>query len=158
MRLKNKIILLGLVTINSFASNINIDKLLLQSQKEHKKVLIFFHMTYCSYCNKMLHENFKKEKFLNKLKKDYIYVDINIDKNDDIIYENNHYTNIQFSSKNNVHFFPTTKFIDNNKIIYTVKGYRNPIKFNYILKYISSNNYKNIGLEEFISNTKLNEN
>jgi len=155
MGLKTRIILLGMTVINLFASNIDIDKLQLEAQKQHKKVLIFFHMTYCSYCNKMLHENFKQEKFLDKLKKNYIYVDINIDKNDDIIYKHTHYTNIQFSSKNNVHFFPTTKFIDNNKIIYTVKGYRNPIKFDYILKYISSNNYKNIGLEEFISNFEL---
>lgn len=145
-----KLLLIIFLISDIFAITLDIDNLSSQAKNKNKKILIFFHMDYCGYCEKMLKENFKNKSILNKINKDFIYVDININDEDTIVYKNFKGSTLEFARKYKIYFFPTTIFLQNNKVVYKVKGYRNTIKFDYILKYIKSDVYKNQVLEEFI--------
>jgi len=150
-----KKLILILLFVNIFAVTFDIDKISSQAQKQNKKLLIFFHMDYCGYCEKMLKNNFKNNDILNKITKDYIYIDVNISDDDIIVYKNFKGTQSEFARKYKIYFFPTTIFLQDDKVIYKVKGYRNSEKFAYILKYIKSDEYKHKQLEEFILDQEM---
>lgn len=127
----------------SFGSSIiDIDKITQKAKLENKHIVVFFHMEYCPYCIKFNDKTLNDKKIKGKLQKDYIFVDINIDKEDTIIFKDFKGTQNQFSKSLNVSFFPTVLFVDSSKnIIYKLKGYKEAKTFNQVLDYITSKSY-----------------
>lgn len=151
-----KIILLFLIlNISLYGTDLNIDILSKEAKKYNKQLLLFFHMTYCPYCEKMLEENFKDKKFLKEFNKNFILVDINVNDSGNIIYKEFNGDRSDFAYEYDVRFYPTTKFINDDKITYSVKGYRNKEKFDLILKYVKTKSYGKMTLEEFIDEVEM---
>ncbi len=148
-----KIVFLSLfLSVSSFAnsSDINIDNLTAQAKKENKHVIIFFHMTYCPYCERMVDRTFEDKNITLKLKKEYLYVDINVNDDGDIIYQDFKGDKSEFSEHLDVSLYPTVLFLDSeNEVAYTSRGYRETEKFNRILNFISTKSYEDLDFSEF---------
>jgi len=71
-------ILLVIMFSISGADDIKIDTILNEAKKSHKHMLIFLHRPNCPYCERMIEFTLDDEKIAHKIKKDFIFVDINI--------------------------------------------------------------------------------
>jgi len=141
------------LTLSLFAdSTMNINVISQDAKKTNKITMIFFHMTYCPYCEKMLNETFEGFDSMANINKNFYYVDMNIDDTGEIIYKDFKGTPEDFGEYFDIELYPTILFLENNKIIYYVHGYRNQEKFNHILNYVSSRSIGKMDLLEFIDN------
>jgi len=144
--------------IFSMASDVNIDKAILQAKQENKQILIFFHMKYCGYCTKMVKENFKDKNILAQIKKNFIMLDIHIDHDDTVTFGDFKGTKKEFAKEINVNTYPATLFMDKyKKIVYRANGYKNIDEFMVLLKFISSQSYKKIDLETFTEENEFDD-
>ena len=130
---KRIILMLLLINLSLFSKEINM------RNETNKLTLIYFEMSHCPYCRKMHKESFDDEKIKDFIENNFVYKNINIEKNDIVIYQNETYDTGDFAKTIDVFFFPSVLFMDkNNKIVEHVKGFRNYDKFTYILKYMAS--------------------
>ncbi len=151
------IILIGLNCI-SYAQDYKIDDISIQTKKDNKHVMIFFHMTHCPYCEKMLRKTFKARNISKQVKKYFTFVDINKDDDGKVFYKDFQGTKSEFAKELKVNLYPTIIFLDNNKIVHRFKGYRNKNKFVEILKYITTKSYNSMDFETFLVELELNAN
>ena len=136
----------------------NIDKLSVQATKENKVVMIYFHMKYCPYCKRMNKKTINAKNIKKQLSKYFIVPDININNNGIITHKNFQGSKKDFAKKLGISLYPTVVFIDNNNVVYKVRGYRNKNKFVEILKFITSKSYKEMDFEDFLVELELNSN
>lgn len=137
-------------------NNIDLDKKLDMGSNDEKNIIIFFHIPSCNYCETMLNENFKSQKILKELNKDFILVDIYTKDKGIITYKNFKGTHKEFATHMGVAAYPATYFIDKNgNTLYKSIGYRNVEEYYKEIKYISSKRYKTIDLETFIQELEL---
>ena len=140
------ILLISIFTL-SLGADINLDSIF--TEKSNKPILFFFHKDNCSFCEKMVFE-FEDKNISNILKSKFIFLDINRDDDDTILYKGKEKSNREFIKSIGIDFFPTTIFMDNNQtIIYSIVGYRNGNIIKDILLYISTGTYKDKTFEEF---------
>lgn len=142
-------ILLAIFTI-SCADNINIDRIISKAKKSHKHVLVFLHRPGCPYCNTMIEFTLPDEKIVQKIKKNFIFVDIDIRDSGEIIYDDFRGSRQDFAKELGYNFYPSTVFIDKNKeIVYGVAGYKDEEEFLNILRFIESDSYEDMDIEDF---------
>lgn len=121
---------------------VDVNLLSKQATKESKHTLLFFHMTYCPYCKRMKKFVFNDKKVQEQIERNFLFVDVNVDDDDLIMYKKFKDTKKQFANKLKISFYPTIVFIDeNNEIIYTLKGYRSKDTFKNVLNYIRGKVY-----------------
>ncbi|MEA3498954.1 MAG: thioredoxin fold domain-containing protein [Campylobacterota bacterium] len=152
MKILKILSLLFAFSISSYGNSteINIDSLSKQAVKEKKHILIFFHMKYCPYCEKMVDESFEDKKVKQTLKKDFIVVDINTNDNENIIYQEFKGDKSKFAKEMDISFYPTVLFLDEeNEVAYTLRGYRDKKKFKKVLRFIKSKSYEDMDFTEF---------
>jgi thioredoxin-related protein len=129
---------------------ININNIIENASKKDRHVLLFLHITYCGYCKRMQKITFQDKNVQKFIKKDFIFVDINIDDNQNILFNNQSYSKKEFSDSFDIDLFPTVLFFDKaNEVTYTVRGYRNSEKFMQILEFIQTKSYKNIDFFDY---------
>ena len=132
------------------ASNINIDNIAKGAEKSNKHILIFLHKPHCGFCERMIKQTLKDEWISEKIKKDFIFVDVDISKTGDVTYKNFKGSKREFAKFLGYDFYPTTIFIDNkNEVIYVQPGYQDEMNFLDILEYIDSNLYEDMSIEDF---------
>jgi len=153
---KIKLLLLILLSINLYSSDINFDDIIKQSKKQDKQIMVFFHMEHCGWCHKMIDDSLSDKSIKKIIKDKFIFVDIDVETSGNIIFENKSIEKIDFARKYKVWFYPTTLVFENMELIQRVRGYRNKVKFLNIVKYLSSKSYKNMTLKEFIVNLEFN--
>ncbi len=140
------ILLISIFTL-SIGADINLDNIF--TKKSDKPILFFFHKDNCSFCEKMMFE-FEDKNISNILKSKFIFLDINRDDDDTILYKAKEQSNREFIKSIGIDFFPTLIFIDKNQnVIYSTVGYRNKNIIKDTLLYISTEAYKNRTFEEF---------
>jgi len=145
-------ILFILVTVFSISSadNINIDMIIAKAEKSHKHVLVFLHRPGCSYCNTMIEFTLPDEKIVQKIKKNFVFVDIDIGDSGEIIFDNFKGNRQEFAKELGYNFYPSNVFIDKNKdIVYGVAGYKDEDEFLNILRFVESHSYEDIDIEDF---------
>ncbi len=143
---KVSILLISIFTLSNSA-DINLDNIF--SKDINKSIMFFFHKDGCSFCEKMVFE-FEDKNISNMLKSKFIFLDINRDDDDTILYKAKEYSNREFTKYVGIDFFPTLIFMDKNQnIIYSIVGYRNKNIMKNTLKYISTGAYKKKTFEEF---------
>ena len=153
----NKLLIFVLLNITLYGSElINIDNY--SKKLDQKHTLVFFHMTYCPYCKKMIKKSFNNQNIQKKISEKFVLIDINIDKSGTIKYKSFQGTKLDFARSLNIHFYPTVLFINNkNEIVEEIKGYRSKAKFTNILNYISTFAYKTIDYETYLDSLEMNE-
>ncbi len=158
---KLKLLLLVFLFTFSFAKDsiVNIDQISKEAKEQKKDVLIFFHMTYCPYCVRMIDNTFSDKVAKKKMEKDFIFVDVNIDDKDKISYKEFKGSKKEFSKKLSISFYPTVVFIDgSNEIVYALKGYRGIDTFNHVLDYIKTKAYLQTDFAGFLDDMEFSKN
>ncbi len=148
MRFIKKISILFIsIFILSIGADINLDNIF--AKKIDKPILFFFHKDNCSFCEKMMFE-FEDKNISNILNSKFIFLDIDRDDDDTILYKSKEKSNREFTKSVGIDFFPTLIFMDKNQnIIYSIVGYRNINIIRDTLKYIYTRAYNNRTFEEF---------
>lgn len=76
-------------TENNIAINwLSFEQLSDSLETNPKKVLIFFHTDWCSYCKKMMNEAFENETIITKINQDYYAVQFDAESVDTVIFDN----------------------------------------------------------------------
>ena len=149
MIIKFLVVLVTLFSISS-ADNINIDTITAKAKKSHKYVLVFLHRPNCSYCNTMIEFTLPDEKIVQKIKKSFIFVDIDISDSGEVIFDDFKGTKQEFAISIGYNFYPSSVFIDKNKeIVYAQPGYQDEDVFLNILRFVESHSYKEMDIEDF---------
>ncbi len=142
-------ILVAIFTIGG-ADNINIDAIIAKAEKSHKHVLVFLHRPGCSYCDTMIEFTLPDEKIVQKIKKNFVFVDIDIADMGEVVFDDFKGTRQEFAKEVGYNFYPSTVFIDKDKdIVYGVAGYKDEDEFLNILHYIQSHSYEEMDIEDF---------
>jgi len=143
------VILVTVFTISS-ADNINIDTIIGEAKKSHKNVLVFLHRPHCSYCNTMIEFTLPDENIVQKIKKSFVFVDIDITGSGEVIFDGFKGTKQEFAISIGYNFYPSSVFIDKNKeIVYAQPGYQDEDEFLNILRFVESHSYKEMDIEDF---------
>lgn len=125
-----------------FASDVNLDKLVLEAKKTNKHILVFLHITGCDYCLRMQEFTFDDEMVNTAIKKDFIFVDINVRDEGVVIYDNFKVSKLKFAKETGYPMYPSCLFYDKNgELVYDGVGYKDEEKFLKILKSVSSESY-----------------
>ena len=145
-------ILFILVTIFAIsgADNINIDTICVEAKKSHKHVLVFLHRPNCSYCETMIEFTLPDEKIVQKIKKNFVLVDIDIREFGEVIFDDFKGSRREFAKTLGYDFYPSVVFIDENReIVYEQAGYRDEDSFLNILRFVESHSYEDMDIEDF---------
>lgn len=135
------------------AQNINIDRLVSESKKLNKHVLLFFHKDGCAFCEKMSEDTLGDVTIEDIVEKKFIYIDIGINDEGSIIHRDFHGSKYEYAKSLEVGFYPTVGFVDgNNSIVYGAIGYQDIKSFSVLLEYIQDRHYMSMDLEEFRNN------
>jgi thioredoxin-related protein len=144
--LKRLILLLLTVTSISFAGNdVNLNQLVLEAKKTNKHILVFLHITGCNYCLKMEEFTFDDEKVEVAIKKDFIFVDMNVRDEGLVSFDNFKVSKLKFAKEIGYAMYPSCLFFDKNgELVYDEVGYRDEHKFLETLQLVSSKAYNDV--------------
>ena len=144
--------LLTIICLEINASNnlLNINHTINNAVKNNKQVMFFFHMSHCGYCSRMNNRILKNPVIKSYINKNFVLIDINIDDNEKIVFENVSYSKTDFANTLDIDFFPTVIFFDENAdVTYMSRGYRKIQKFKKILTFIKTKSYENIDFFDY---------
>lgn len=131
-------------------SDIDVNKIILQAKEESKKILIFVHSPNCSYCRRMVSQNFQDKNILDAVKKHFVLLDVDIHEKGTVVYKEFRGDRKAFAEHIGAVAVPATLFMDQEgEVIYDFVGYRNMDEFLTELKYVTTRSYKNISVEAF---------
>ena len=132
----------------SIANDINLDQLVDEAKKTNKHILVFLHIPGCNYCLNMQEFTFDDEMVIAAIKKDFIFVDINVRDEGVVIYDNFKVSKLKFAKETGYPMYPSCLFFDKNgELVYDGVGYRDETKFLEILKFVSSRSYNDNDIE-----------
>lgn len=136
--------LISVISI-TVANDINLDQLVVEAKKTNKHILVFLHIPGCNYCLNMQEFTFDDELVIAAIKKDFIFVDMNVRDEGVVIYDNFKVSKLKFAKKIGYPMYPSCLFFDKNgELVYDGVGYRDENKFLKILKFVSSKSYDDI--------------
>lgn len=151
------LILLVSLHLISYAEIIDINHISSEAKKQNKQLLIFFHMTRCSSCKKMIKNSIEDLEIKKQIDKDFIYIDMNINNSDSVVYKNFKGTIHNFARSLNIYLYPTTIFIGMDKEVnYHLAGYRDKEKFSAVIEYVSTKSYKTMDFDSFVNERDFN--
>jgi thioredoxin-related protein len=129
----------------TFANDVDLDKLVIEAKKTNKHILVFLHITGCNYCLKMKEWTFDDDKVIEAIKKDFIFVDINVRDKGLVSFDNMKITKLKFAKEIGYPMYPTCLFFDKNgELVYDEVGYRDESKFLKTLQLVSSKAYDDL--------------
>jgi thioredoxin-related protein len=129
----------------TFANDVNLDQLVVEAKKSNKHILVFLHITGCNYCLKMQEWTFDDDMVIAALKKDFIFVDINVRDEGLVSFDGFKVSKLKFAKEIGYPMYPSCLFFDQNgELVYDEVGYRDEIKFLETLKIVSSKAYNDI--------------
>lgn len=129
----------------TFANDVNLDQLVVEAKKTNKHILVYLHITGCDYCLNMEEFTFDDEMVIATIKKDFIFVDINVRDEGLISFDGFKVSKLKFAKEIGYPMYPSCLFFDKNgELVYDEVGYRDEIKFLEVLKMVSSKAYNDI--------------
>jgi len=142
---KRVVLILLIVTGIVFAGDINLDKLVAEAKKSNKHILVYLHITGCNYCLNMEEFTFDDDKVKAAIKKDFIFVDINVRDKGLISFNNFKVSKIKFAKEIGYAMYPSCLFFDKNgELVYDEVGYRDEKKLLETLKLVRIKAYNDI--------------
>jgi len=129
----------------AFAADVNLDQLVVQAKKTNKHILVFLHTTGCPYCERMIEFTFDDDEVSERIKKDFIFIDINVKEEGFVSFDHFKVSKLKFAKKIGYLMYPTCLFFDQNgELVYDEVGYRDEEKFLKTLQLVSSKAYNDI--------------
>lgn len=136
--------------ISLFARSIDINTIVKSSIGTNKYLFIFLHRTDCGYCESMQTFTLDDDPIKELIKKDFVFVHINISEDDIVTYKNFSGNGRAFAKYVGYNIYPSSLFLNSaNEIIYAIPGYQDKDQFLLILKYVDSGAYKTMGYQTF---------
>lgn len=126
-----------------------------EANDENRHVMLFFHLTNCPYCNRMLTESFEADPLKSYIQEHFDVIVINIKGDRDVAFnEDISVTEKALAEQLNVFATPAIMFLNkDNKAVARVDGYRAPPRFQQVMNYVSSKSYANeTTLNEYLNN------
>ncbi|MBA3029510.1 MAG: DUF255 domain-containing protein [Desulfobacteraceae bacterium] len=110
-----------------------------QGKQGGKKVFISFYADWCTFCEKMEKETFRKNEVVGFVNENFVAIRVNSDKEAEI------------ARKYFVRGLPMTWFMDaNGEKISSIPGYIPPDMFMQVLNFVHSDSYKSMTFKEFV--------
>jgi thioredoxin-related protein len=129
----------------SFANDINLDLLIKEAKKTNKHILVYLHISGCPYCNKMEEFTFDDDVVSATIKKDFIFVDINVKDDGVVSLDDFKGSKMEFAKLTGYNMYPSSLFFDENgELIYDEVGYIDEDKYLKTLQLVNSKDYNNI--------------
>ena len=117
----------------------------MDANKTNKHILVFLHITGCDYCLRMQEFTFDDDSINAAIKKDFIFVDINVKDEGAVIYDNFKVSKLKFAKETGYPMYPSCLFFDKNgELVYDAVGYKDEDKFLKILKEVSTKSYDDL--------------
>ncbi|RLA68622.1 MAG: hypothetical protein DRG09_07625 [Epsilonproteobacteria bacterium] len=136
--------LLSVISI-TLAHDINLNQLVVEAKKTNKHILVYLHITGCNYCLKMQEWTFDDERVKAAIKKDFIFVDMNVRDKGLVSFDGIKVSKIKFAKEIGYAIYPSCLFFDKNgELVYDEVGYKDEDRFLEALKAVSSKNYNEI--------------
>jgi thioredoxin-related protein len=133
-----------------FARNIDIDAIVKNSVEKDKHLFVFLHRTDCGYCESMLTFTLDDDPVKDLIKKDFIYLHINITEDDVVRYRSFVGNGRDFAKHVGYNIYPSSLFLDNiGEMIFAIPGYQDKDQFLMVLKYVDTGAYKSMGYQSF---------
>ena len=116
------------------------------AKENNKGLILYFHQEGCPYCKKLLNDNFSRPELVNKLRKKYDFIAINMWGDRDVVdVDGQQLTEKSLAVKLKVMFTPTMIFFNskadiNNNQEFRLNGYYSPDKFTTLLDYLALHN------------------
>jgi len=135
----------------------NLNRIISDANRTDRAIFLFLHKDNCRFCERAIFDLEKED--ISKIVEDrFIFVDINRDDNETILFQDYNGTTEGFLKKLGVELYPTLIFLNGDgEFIYRVVGYRNIDKFKNILKYIYTKSYREVTFEEFEDELQTNK-
>lgn len=113
-----------------------------EAKKSGKKVLIDVYTDWCTWCKKMDANTYSDATVQEYLKKNYVLVKLNPEKDSHVTYDGKKYSAAEFSQGMGVTGYPATLFLQSDgKPITLLPGYAEADMFIHILRYINEERY-----------------
>ena len=129
----------------AFSNDVDLDQLVVEAKKTNKHILVFLHIPGCNYCLKMEEFTFDDEKVESAIKKDFIFVDINVRDEGLVSYDNIKVSKLKFAKEIGYPMYPSCLFFDQNgELVYDEVGYRDENEFLETLKMVSIKAYNDV--------------
>ena len=145
MYFRRLVLMLLTVVSMTFANDVDLDQLVVEAKKTNKHILVFLHITGCNYCLKMQEWTFDDDNVIAAIKKDFIFVDINVRDKGLVSFDNMKISKLKFAKEIGYPMYPTCLFFDKNgELVYDEVGYRDESKFLKTLQLVSSKAYDDI--------------
>ena len=136
--------LLSVISI-TLAHDVNLDKLVVEAKKTNKHILVYLHITGCVYCVRMQEFTLDDDRVKAAIKKDFIFVDMNVKDEGLVKYDNFEVTKMKFAKEIGYPIYPSCLFFDQNgELVYDGVGYRDEKKFLKELELVSSKSYNGV--------------
>jgi thioredoxin-related protein len=136
--------LLSVISL-TLAHDINLTQLVVEAKKTNKHILVYLHIPGCDYCVRMQEFTLDDDLVQAAIKKDFIFVDINVRDEGVVNYDNFEVTKLKFAKEIGYPIYPSCLFFDQNgELVYDGVGYRDENKFLKELKLVSSKAYNDI--------------
>jgi thioredoxin-related protein len=122
-----------------------------EATKKKKLILIDVYTDWCGWCKVMDKSTFSDQEVIKYGSKKYVFVKLNAEGKETVMYKNIPLTEREFASKIlGVSSYPTTVYVDNKEeIISTVPGYLDAKKFKMVLTYFAEEHYKTTQWSDF---------
>ena len=143
---------LVLLALNSslLARNIDINTIVKNSVVKNKYLFVFLHRTDCGYCESMQTFTLDDDPVKELIKKDFVFLHINISEDDVVKYKNFTGNGREFAKYVGYNIYPSSLFLNRaNEIVYAAAGYQDKEQFLVTLKYVSSGAYKKMDYQTF---------
>jgi len=136
--------LLSVISI-TLAHDVNLDQLVVEAKKTNKHILVYLHITGCVYCVRMQEFTLDDDMVKAAIKKDFIFVDMNVKDEGLVKYDNFEVTKMKFAKEIGYPIYPSCLFFDQNgELVYDGVGYRDEKKFLKELELVSSKSYNGV--------------
>lgn len=124
-----------------------------EAADEDKKVLLFFHLDGCPYCDAMLDQNFKTGENQAFIQDNFSVIAVNIKGNREITMPDGESMEEKDLAKSlGVKYTPAIVFLNKDgKQIFRTNGYRNPKLFGHTVEYVAKNHIGKQTLNQFIA-------
>jgi thioredoxin-related protein len=127
-----------------------------EAKENNKHIMLFLDLDGCPYCTRMLKENFIEENKTSEfIQKYFDVINLNVKGSREIVWGEEEFTEKELATKLNIQYSPTILFLDYElKTVVRVNGYRSPVNFQYILKYVQGKHYENLTLSQYANKIK----
>ena len=123
-----------------------------EAKKTGKKVLIDVYTVWCGWCKKMDAGTYSDKKVTEYLKKHFVTIKMNPEKDGPVTYDGKKYSAAEFSQGMGVNGYPATLFLKSDgKPITLLPGYSEADMFLHVISFIGDNQYEKKKFADYLS-------